>query len=83
MQAKAKISMHREEMATKKAEFYQAWQNSLKSFKAALHTAKTSYYSSLINENTNNPRLLFSAVTKLTQNHNSIKQSIPPHLEFQ
>lgn len=54
--------------STKKDEFYQAWQGSLKTYRAALHTAQ---------ENKNNPRLLFSTAARLTQNHNSIEKSIP------
>lgn len=73
--------MHRKEMAfnKKKVKFYQAWQDSLKTYKAVLRTTKSSYYSSLIEENKKS-RFLFSTVAWLTQSHNSIEQSIPPHL---
>ncbi|MEJ4602574.1 hypothetical protein SJ921_14750, partial [Enterococcus faecium] len=57
-----------------------AWKDSLTTYKRALWKAKKTYYSSLIRENQNNHRFLFSTVARLTQSHSSIESRIPTHL---
>ena len=54
-----------------------AWQNSLKLYRRALCNARTAYYSSLIEENKNNPKFLFDTIAGLTKGHDSVKQRIP------
>lgn len=53
------------------------WQESHNKYMKALRFARTSYYSSLIEENKNNPRYLFSTVARLTQSQSSIEPVIP------
>lgn len=46
---------------------HQQWRNNLVLYKSMLSQARTTYYSTLINNNKNNPRFLFNTVTKLTR----------------
>ncbi len=48
--------------------FHKAWRESTLSYRKALKTARSDYFSSLLEENKHNPRYLFNTVTKLTKN---------------
>uniref|UniRef100_A0A8C9XHL9 Reverse transcriptase domain-containing protein n=1 Tax=Sander lucioperca TaxID=283035 RepID=A0A8C9XHL9_SANLU len=63
--------------STKLEESRVDWQDSLKNYRRALRNARSDYYSTLIEENKNNPRFLFSTVARLTDSHSSIEPSIP------
>ena len=63
--------------STKVEESRLDWQESLKTYRKALRKARSDYYSSLIEENKNNPRFLFSTVARLTDSHSSTEPSIP------
>ena len=63
--------------STKLQVFFHAWKDSLLSYKHALSTARSSYFSTLIDENGNNPRHLFNTVARLTKNHVDPCVSIP------
>ncbi len=53
---------------TKLEVFRIAWRESILSYRKALKTARSDYFSSLLEENKHNPRYLFNTVTKLTKN---------------
>ena len=63
--------------SSKQEESCIAWQNSLKIYKKALCNARANYYSSLIEENKNNPKFLFDTLATLTKSRSSIEQNIP------
>ncbi len=48
-----------------------AWRESTLSYRKALKTARSDYFSSLLEENKHNPSYLVNTVTKLTQNKTS------------
>lgn len=60
--------LERKWRSTKLQVFFHAWKDSLLAYKRALSTSRSSYFSTLIDENKNNPRHLFSTVAKLTKN---------------
>ncbi|MGL4813803.1 MAG: RNA-directed DNA polymerase, partial [Enterobacter sp.] len=60
--------MERNYRSTKLEVWRAAWKESIQSYKKAIKTARSNYLSKLIEENHNNPRFLFSTVTKLTKN---------------
>ena len=66
---KASRQLERKWRSTKLQVFFHAWKDSLLSYKHALSTAHSSYFSTLIDENRNNPRHLFNTVARLTKNH--------------
>ncbi len=51
--------------------FRMAWRESTPSYRKALKTARSDYFSSLLEENKHNPRHLFNTVAKLTKNKTS------------
>ncbi len=53
------------------------WKNSMSSYRQALKTARTKHIRKLIDNNQNNPRLLFSTVARLTNNQMSPDLNIP------
>ena len=63
--------------STKLEESRLVWLDSLKTYRKALCGARAAYYSSLIEENKNNPRFLFSTLGRLTKSHNSTDPCIP------
>ncbi len=60
--------MERSWRKTKLEVFRIAWQESTLSYRKALKTARSDYFSSLLEENKYNSRYLFNTVTKLTKN---------------
>ena len=73
--------LERKWYATKLEVFHLAWKDSLKDYKKALNNAKTEYYSSLINDNKNNPKFLFNTISRLTKSRNEVTHSIPITLD--
>ena len=63
--------------STKLEESRLTWHITLNEYKKALRKARAAYYSSLIDENKNNARFLFSTVARLTESHSSTEPSIP------
>ena len=63
---KASHQLERKWRSTKLQVFFHAWKDSLLCYKHALSTAHSSYFSSLIDKNRNNPRRLFNTVARLT-----------------
>ncbi len=65
---------------TKQEVFGIAWRESTISYRKALKTARSDYFSSLLEENKHNPSYLFKTVAKLTKNKTSISVDISQHL---
>ena len=72
--------MERKWYSCKSLDSHLAWKDSFRVYKRALRSARTFYYSSLIEDNKNNPRFLFSTVARLTKSHNSVEPCIPATL---
>ncbi len=60
--------MERSWRKTKLGVFRIAWRESTLSYRKALITARSDYFSSLLEENKHNPRYLFNTVAKFTKN---------------
>ncbi len=65
---RAARKMERSWRNTKLEVFRIAWRESTLSYRKALKTARSNYFSSLLEENKHNPRYLFNTVAKLTKN---------------
>ncbi len=65
---RAARKMERSWRKTKLEVFRTAWRESTLSYRKALKTARSDYFSSLLEENKHNPRYLFNTVAKLTKN---------------
>lgn len=65
--------------STKLEECYTTWKERFfyKMYKCSLHEAVTTHYLTLIEENKNKPRFMFSTVARLTKSHNSVVPCIP------
>ncbi|KAM3582729.1 uncharacterized protein V6R79_009137, partial [Siganus canaliculatus] len=69
--------LERKWRSSKLEEHRTAWLDGLSSYRRMLRRARASYYSTLIEENKNNHRFLFSTVAKLTKSHSVNEPSIP------
>ena len=76
---RAARKMERSWRKTKPEVFRIAWRESNLSYRKALKTAKSDYFSSLLEENKHNPRYLFNTVAKLTKNKASTSVDISQH----
>ncbi len=65
---RAARKMERSWRKTKLEVFRLAWRESTLSYRKALKTARSDYFSSLLEQNKHNPRYLFNTVAKLTNN---------------
>ncbi len=57
--------------------FCMAWRESTLSYRKALKTARSEYFSSLLEENKHNPRYLFNTVAKLTKIKHQLVLTFP------
>ncbi len=73
---RAARKMERSWRKTKLEVFRIAWWESTLSYRKALKTARSDYFSSLLEENKHNPRYLFNTVAKLTKNKASTSVDI-------
>uniref|UniRef100_A0A8C2B7I6 Reverse transcriptase domain-containing protein n=1 Tax=Cyprinus carpio TaxID=7962 RepID=A0A8C2B7I6_CYPCA len=71
--------MERSRRKTKLEVFRIAWRESNLSYRKTLKTARSDYFSSLLEENKHNPRYLFNTVAKLTKNKASTSVDISQH----
>ncbi len=62
---------------TKLEVFCMAWRESTLSYRNALKTARSDYFSSLLEENKHNPSYLVNTVAKLTQNKHQLVLTFP------
>ncbi len=70
---RASLKMERSWRKTKREVFCIVWRKSSLSYRRALKTARSDYFSSLLEENKHNPRYLFNTVAKLTKNKASVE----------
>lgn len=73
----ASRKLERKWRSTKLQVFLLAWKESLTTYKHALTAARSSYFSTLIEEHKNNPRHLFRTVASLTKSHVSAAPCTP------
>ncbi len=66
---RAARKMERSWRKTKLDVFRLAWRESTQSYRKALNTPRSDYFSSLLEENKHNPWYLFNTVTKLTKSN--------------
>uniref|UniRef100_A0A8C2GGG5 Reverse transcriptase domain-containing protein n=1 Tax=Cyprinus carpio TaxID=7962 RepID=A0A8C2GGG5_CYPCA len=78
-QKRAARKMERSWRKTKLEVFRIAWRQSNLSYRKALKTARSDYFSYLLGENKHNPRYLFNTVAKLMKNKASTSIDISQH----
>ncbi|MBN3301915.1 PIF1 helicase, partial [Amia calva] len=64
---------------TKLEVFHMAWNESIIRYKQALSSARSAYYSNLIDTHKNNPRFLFNTIATLTNQQVKPSEVIPPN----
>ncbi len=74
---RAASKMERSWRKTKLEVFCMAWRESTLSYRNALKTARSDYFSSLLEENKHNPSYLVNTVAKLTQNKHQLVLTFP------
>ncbi|KAL6458614.1 hypothetical protein MHYP_G00320860 [Metynnis hypsauchen] len=70
-------NLERKWRSTKLEVFYSAWKDSLVEYRRELNKARSAYLASQIEINKNNPRALFSVISKLTKNQAGTDPQIP------
>uniref|UniRef100_A0A3B1JQW8 Reverse transcriptase domain-containing protein n=1 Tax=Astyanax mexicanus TaxID=7994 RepID=A0A3B1JQW8_ASTMX len=70
-------NLERKYRSTKLEVFHSAWKDSLVKYRKELNKARSAYLASQIEINKNNPRVLFSVISKLTKNQAGTEPQIP------